>query len=172
MGARWKVTGVEKSLPLFEGVAATPEPTPALPVPTSFQDMQADYATTQTTLGKHPLAFIRSQLTARRYRSSSDLAKTPHSRRVRYAGIVRMRQRPQTASGVTFVTLEDEDGMVNAVVWAHVAERQHRVLVESHLLAVDGRLERVDGVQHLIVDRMENVDALLAGIAARSRDFR
>ena len=170
--ARWKVAGVEKSLPLFDGIAATPEPTPALPVPTSFQDMQADYAATQTTLGKHPLAFIRSQLSARRYRSSSDLAKTPHGRRVRYAGIVRMRQRPQTASGVTFVTLEDENGMVNAVVWAHVSERQHRVLVESHLLAIDGRLERVDGVQHLIVERMENIDALLAGVAAQSRDFR
>ncbi|HWU71159.1 MAG TPA: OB-fold nucleic acid binding domain-containing protein, partial [Pseudoxanthomonas sp.] len=170
--ARWKVIGVEKSLPLFDGLAATLEPTPTLPVPTSFEDMRADYATTQTTLGKHPLAFIRSQLSARRYRSSSDLAQTPHGRRVRYAGIVRMRQRPQTASGVTFVTLEDEHGMVNAVVWAHVSERQHRVLVESHLLAIDGRLERVDGVQHLIVDRMENVDALLAGVVARSRDFR
>ena len=170
--ARWKVIGVEKSLPLFDGLAATPEPTPTLPVPTSFEDMRADYATTQTTLGKHPLAFIRSQLSARRYRSSSDLAQTPHGRRVRYAGIVRMRQRPQTASGVTFVTLEDEHGMVNAVVWAHVSERQHRVLVESHLLAINGRLERVDGVQHLIVDSMENVDGLLAGVVARSRDFR
>lgn len=62
--------------------------------------------------------------------------------------------------------------MVNAVAWAHVAERQHRVLVESRLLAIDGRLERVEGVQHLIVERMENVDGLLAGIEARSRDFR
>ena len=170
--ARWNVSGVEKPLPLFDGLAATPEPTPELPVPTPFQDMQADYATTQTTLGKHPLSFIRSQLAARRYRRSSELADLPHGRRVRYAGMVRMRQRPVTASGVTFVTLEDEDGMVNAVVWQHVAERQHRVLVESQLLAIDGRLERVEGVQHLIVERMENVDGLLAGIEARSRDFR
>lgn len=61
--------------------------------------------------------------------------------------------------------------MVNAAVWAHVAERQRRVLVESHLFAIDGRLERVEGVQHLIVDRMENVDMLLAGVVARSRDW-
>lgn len=91
--ARWNVTGVEKPLPLFDGVAATPEPTPVLPVPTPFQDMQADYATTQTTLGRHPLSFIRGKLSARRYRRSSELADLPHGRHVRYAGMVRMRQR-------------------------------------------------------------------------------
>ncbi|KAB8168476.1 DNA polymerase III subunit alpha [Lysobacter maris] len=170
--ARWKVSGVEKPLPLFDGVPATVEPTPSLPVPSAFEDMQADYATTDTTLGRHPMSFIRRQLAARRFRRSSELATLAHGRRVRFAGIVRMRQRPQTASGVTFVTLEDEDGMVNAVVWHHVAERQHRVLVDSRLLAIDGRLERVDGVQHLIVERMQCVDALLDGIDARSRDFR
>lgn len=129
------------------------ELTPALPVPSSFEDMQADYATIQTRW-----ASIRWLLfAASSRRVVTGVPRTwPRPRMadwVRYAGIMRMRQRPQTASGVTFVTLEDEHGMVNAAVKTHVSERQHRVLVESHLLAIDGRLERVDGVQHLIVER-------------------
>jgi len=170
--ARWQASGVEKLLPLFDGLPGTSEPTPALPVPTPWQDMQADYATTQTTLGKHPMAFLRRQLEARRYLRSAQLEKLPHNRRVRHAGIVRMRQSPGTASGVTFVTLEDEDGMVNAVVWQHVMQRYRRTLVESQLLGLEGRWERVDGVAHLIVERMTKLDELLDGVGAKSRDFR
>lgn len=170
--ARWNVSGVEKALPLFDKLPATPEPAPQLPVPTPFEDMQADFSTTRTTLGRHPLSFVRKALAARRYRRSSELAQMPHGQRVRFAGIVTLRQQPQTASGVTFVTLEDEDGMVNAVVWREIADRQRRTLNESRILGIDGRLERVDGVQHLIVDRMENADGFLATIQTRSRDYR
>ncbi len=170
--SRWAVTGVEKPLPLFDGLPGTPEEAPVLPVPTPFEDMQGDYASTSMTLGKHPMSFVRRQLQARRYRRSGELANIPHGRNVKFAGIVRLRQRPETASGVTFLTLEDEDGMVNAVVWRHVADRQHRVLIESQLLAIDARLERMDGVQHLIVNRMQNADTLLVGMNSKSRDFR
>ncbi len=170
--ARWQASGVEKSLPLFDGLPGTSEPAPALPVPTPWQDMQADYATTQTTLGRHPMAFLRRQLQASRYLSSSQLAQLPNGRRVRHAGIVRMRQSPGTASGVTFVTLEDEHGMTNAVVWQHVMQRFRRILVESQLLGIEGRWERVDGVAHLIVERMSKLDDLLDGVEAKSRDFR
>ncbi len=170
--SRWAVSGVEKSLPLFEGIGATPEDAPVLPVPSAREDMRADYASTSLTLGRHPMSFIRRQLSARRYLRSGELAAMQHGRNVRFAGIVRLRQRPETASGVTFLTLEDEDGMVNAVVWRHVADRQHRILIESRLLAIDARLERVDGVQHLIVNRMQNVDRLLGDVEAKSRDFR
>ena len=90
---------------------------------------------------------------------------------MRIAGLVRMRQRPQTASGVTFLTLEDETGMINAVVWRHLADRQHRVLVDTQLMQIDGRLERVDGVQHVIVQRMHCLDELLQGLRSHSRDF-
>ena len=81
------------------------------------------------------------------------------------------RQRPQTASGVIFVTLEDEFGMVNVVVWHDLAERQRRVLVGSQLLQVDGRLESVDGVRHLIARRLQDLTPLLDGLDIRSRDF-
>lgn len=123
-------------------------------------------------LGKHLLAFIRKKLAAKRCKSSAELAEVPHGRRVRFAGIVRLRQRPETASGITFLTLEDEHGMVNALVWKRVAEEQRRPFLESRLMAIDGRLERSEGVQHLIVHRMENYGEMLEGLAMGSRDFR
>jgi error-prone DNA polymerase len=169
--ARWEVSGVEKPLPLFDTARATVEASVPLPLPSAFEDMQADYNSTGTTLGRHMVSFIRPQLRQRRCQRSDELAALPHGRSVRFAGLVRMRQRPQTASGVTFLTLEDECGMVNAVVWRKIADRQHRVLVEARMMQIDGRLERVDGVQHLIVRQMHNIDALIDGVRTRSRDF-
>ena len=95
-------------------------------------------------LGRHPLSLLRRQLAARRCRRSRELAPLPHGTPVRMAGLVTLRQRPETASGVTFVTLEDEDGLVNVVVWRDLAERQRRVLLESRLLVVEGRLESAE----------------------------
>ncbi|KGM56319.1 DNA polymerase [Lysobacter daejeonensis GH1-9] len=170
--ARWAIAGVEPQLPLFADAAPTPERAIALPMPTAGEDMALDYATTGTTLGRHPLAMIRKALTARRCKRSSELEALPHGRRVRTAGLVTLRQRPATASGVTFVSLEDEDGTINVVVWRHLAERQRRVFLESQLLVVEGRLERQDGVQHLIAERMENASELLGTLATGgSRDF-
>ncbi|MBN8213913.1 MAG: error-prone DNA polymerase [Xanthomonadales bacterium] len=169
--ARWAIAGVEAPLPLFDGVQQTAEPDLAIPLPSVGEDMVADYASIGLTLGKHPLSLIRKQLTARRCLSSADLAKAPHGKRVRFAGLVRMRQRPETASGVTFVTLEDEHGMVNAVVWKRTAEEQRRELLESSLMAIDGRWECVDGVRHLIVYRMEDYKSLITSLRLGSRDF-
>ena len=169
--ARWEVSGVEKPLPLFAQARATAEAEVALPAPTAFDDMQADYNSTGTTLGRHMVSFVRPQLQQQRCLRSDELAALPHGRNVRFAGLVRMRQRPQTASGVTFLTLEDECGMVNAVVWRRIADRQHRVLVEARLMQIDGRLERVDGVQHLIVRQMQDIGGLIDGVRTHSRDF-
>jgi error-prone DNA polymerase len=96
----------------------------------------------------------------------------PHGRNVSFAGLVTLRQRPETASGVTFLTLEDEDGLVNVVVWRQIADAQRRPLLESRLLAVEGRLESKDGVQHLIAKRLTNLATLLGPLDATSRDFR
>ena len=104
---------------------------------------------------------------------SQKLAPLAHGTPVRMAGLVTLRQRPETASGVTFVTLEDEDGLFNVVVWRDVGERQRRVLLESRLLQVEGRVESADGVQHLIAERLEDLSPLLGGLGGpRSRDFR
>ena len=170
--ARWAAAGVEAQRPLFDAAGATAEEAIALPLPTTEDETRTDYAMTGLTLGRHPLQLLRSRLRARRYRRSSELRAMPHGREVAFAGIVTLRQRPQTASGVTFLTLEDEDGLVNVVVWRQVADEQRRPLLESRLLAVEGRLESQDGVQHLIAKRLTNLSTLLGPLSPASRDFR
>ncbi|UHQ20836.1 error-prone DNA polymerase [Lysobacter sp. KIS68-7] len=170
--ARWAAAGVEAQRPLFDAVGATVEDAVALPLPTAEDEVRTDYATTGLTLGRHPLHLLRSRLRARRFRRSSELRAMPHGRDVAFAGLVTLRQRPQTASGVTFLTLEDEDGLVNVVVWRQVADEQRRPLLESRLLAVEGRLESKDGVQHLIARRLSNLSTMLGPLVAESRDFR
>jgi error-prone DNA polymerase len=175
--ARWQSAATEKQLPLFAAAQAvdarsTSEPRIAIPPPSAFEDTRADYASIGLTLGTHPVGLIRRALQQRRYRSARELMQWPDKRNARYAGLVILRQRPQTASGVTFMTLEDETGMVNVVVWAQVAERQRRVFLESQLLAVEGRMESAEGSQHLIATRLEDLSSLLGGVATVSRDFR
>jgi error-prone DNA polymerase len=175
--ARWAVAGVEPQLALFAAVpdatmSDQEEPRVELPQPSIGEDLHTDYATTGTTLGPHPLALLREQLRARRCRSSRELTAIEHGRPVAVAGLVIGRQRPQTASGVVFVTLEDEFGMINVVVWHDLAQRQRRELHESQLLQVNGRLEQESGVRHLIAGRLQDLTPLLAGLSVPSRDFK
>ncbi|WP_200868009.1 error-prone DNA polymerase [Pseudomonas syringae] len=169
--ARWEVAGVEAQRPLFDDLPSE-EHQVTLPLPTVAEDLVADYATLGTTLGPHPLALLRRQLAAKRFRSSQDLLTLENDRTLSVAGLVIGRQRPGTASGVTFVTLEDEFGMVNVVVWRDLAERQRKVLVGSQLLQVFGRLESKSGVRHLIAQRLYDLTPLLTGLDVRSRDFQ
>ncbi len=170
--ARWAVAGVENQAPLFAGLPSQEETQVALPLPSVGEDLHADYATLGTTLGPHPLSLLRSALRTRRCRSSRELPGIEHGKHIGVAGLVIGRQRPQTASGVVFVTLEDEFGMLNVVVWHDLAERQRKVLVESQLMQVDGRLESQNGVRHLIARRLTDLTPLLSGLDVRSRDFR
>lgn len=170
--ARWEVAGVQQQLGLFAGLPRQEETPVALPRPTVGEDLQADYLSVGTTLGPHPLALLRDELKARRCRSSRELLEVEHGRPVSIAGLVTGRQRPGTASGVTFVTLEDEFGNVNVVVWRDLAERQRKVLVGAQLLKVDGTLETEGEVRHLIAGRLSDLSDLLSGITIRSRDFR
>ncbi|MDH0303365.1 MULTISPECIES: error-prone DNA polymerase [unclassified Pseudomonas] len=169
--ARWQVAAVQAQLPLFALVESQPEPAVELPAPSVAEDLVADYVTLGTTLGPHPLRLLRSRLRALGCRSSRELMEVEHGDHIAVAGIVVGRQRPGTASGVTFVTLEDEHGMVNVVVWRDLAERQRRALVGSQLLKVSGRLEQENGVRHLIARRLEDISPLLQGLDVRSRDF-
>nr|WP_298108977.1 error-prone DNA polymerase [uncultured Pseudomonas sp.] len=175
--ARWAVAGVEPQLALFAAVpdatmSDQEEPRVELPQPSIGEDLHTDYATTGTTLGPHPLTLLREQLRARRCRSSRELTAIEHGRPVAVAGLVIGRQRPQTASGVVFVTLEDEFGMINVVVWHDLAQRQRRELHESQLLQVNGRLEQESGVRHLIAGRLRDLTPLLEGLSVASRDFK
>jgi error-prone DNA polymerase len=103
--------------------------------------------------------------------TAAQLRELPHGKLTRAAGIVIGRQRPDTASGVIFVTLEDETGMINVVVWRTVAEQQRRALLGSHLLAVHGVIERQGEVVHLVAGKLVDHSALLGRLIARSRDF-
>ncbi|KTT16520.1 error-prone DNA polymerase [Pseudomonas parafulva] len=169
--ARWEVAAVQAQLPLFADVQAAPEQPVELPAPTVGEDLVADYHAMGTTLGPHPLTLLRSRLRALGCRSSGELKGVEHGDAIAMAGLVVGRQRPQTASGVTFVTLEDEFGMVNVVVWRDLAERQRRALVGARLMKVSGRLEQENGVRHLVARRLEDVSVLLQGLDVRSRDF-
>ncbi|MBM3112889.1 error-prone DNA polymerase [Pseudomonas sp. W15-Feb18] len=170
--ARWSVAAVQAQLPLFAGLEAAQEAPVDLPQPSVGEDLFADYASVGTTLGPHPLTLLRRRLDALGCRSSQALEGAEHGDKVSVAGLVTGRQRPGTASGVTFVTLEDEFGNVNVVVWRDLAERQRRALVGSRLMRVSGRLECESGVRHLIAQRLEDLSPLLQGLDVRSRDFR
>lgn len=168
--AYWQAIGVEKVTPLLSApdIAGVH---PILAIPTEGEDLIADYSSLGLTLGRHPMALLRSKLTRMKLSSASELRDYPHGRRARAAGIVIGRQRPDTASGVIFVTLEDETGCINVVVWRDVADRQRRELLGSRLMAVEGVLERDGEVIHVIARRLIDHSALLGQLHTESRDF-
>ena len=168
--AYWDVAGIDTAQHLLRG-APVAESRPALPAPTEGQDLVADYASLGLTLGRHPLALLRSRLARLRFATAGEIRALPHGRRARAAGIVTGRQRPDTASGVVFVTLEDETGYVNVVVWHDLGERQRRELLGARLMGVEGVLEREGEVVHLIARRLVDHSGLLGGLMTASRDF-
>jgi error-prone DNA polymerase len=168
--AVWDVAGVERLPPLL-AASTFDEAQATLPVPTEGQDIVADYRTLGLTLRRHPLALLRRQLARRRLATSAEIAQMPHGRIVRTAGIVIGRQRPDTASGVVFVTLEDETGATNVIVWRDLGDRQRRELLGSKLLAVYGKVEREGVVVHVLAGRLADLSPMLGGLVAKSRDF-
>jgi error-prone DNA polymerase len=168
--ARWAVAGIERAMPLLQG--SPDEQDIVLPAPNVAEEMLSDYRASGLTLGEHPLALLRTRLQQERALDSRQLRATAHGRGVHTIGLVTQRQKPGTANGTVFVTLEDEHGMVNVVVWSHLALRRRKALLGSRLLGVRGRWECVDGVRHLIAGDLHDYSHLLAGLNAPSRDFR
>ena len=168
--ARWAVAGIERAMPLLDG--SPDEQDIMLPAPNVAEEMLSDYRASGLTLGEHPLALLRTRLQQERALDSRQLRATAHGRGVHTIGLVTQRQKPGTANGTVFVTLEDEHGMVNVVVWSHLALRRRKALLGSRLLGVRGRWECVDGVRHLIAGDLHDYSHLLAGLNAPSRDFR
>ncbi|WP_349985869.1 error-prone DNA polymerase [Stenotrophomonas sp. WHRI 8082] len=168
--ARWAVAGIERAMPLLQG--SPDEQDIVLPTPNVAEEMLSDYRSSGLTLGEHPLALLRTRLQQERALDSRQLRGLAHGRGVHTIGLVTQRQKPGTANGTVFVTLEDEHGMVNVVVWSHLALRRRKALLGSRLLGVRGRWECVDGVRHLIAGDLRDYSHLLAGLNAPSRDFR
>ena len=169
--ARWTIAGVEEPAPLFPSFDRY-EATPMLRQPTEGQDIVADYQSTGLTLGRHPLALIRSNLDHFKYVRAGELKSLPTGRQIAIAGLVITKQRPGTASGVTFVTLEDETGCSNLIVWKAIAEKQRDVLLNARLMGVRGELQREGKVIHVIAKTLRDHSELLGGLAVHSRDFR
>ncbi|HKJ17351.1 MAG TPA: OB-fold nucleic acid binding domain-containing protein, partial [Xanthomonadales bacterium] len=184
--ARWEVAAVEKPAPLWgqgknslkqsrEQTSRSPsfysDPKYSIRPPTEADDIRTDYASTGLTLGRHPVALLRKQLRHRRAVTARELQKRAHGTRLRACGLVTMRQRPATASGTIFLTLEDETGTVNVVIWPRLWEKQRAQLVGATLLAVDGIMETDGKVHHLIADRVHDFSVLARDLDARSRDF-
>ncbi len=169
-GAAWDVAGVERLPPLFAS-STFAEGDPALAAPTEGQDIVADYRALSLTLRRHPLALLRAQLSRQRLLTAAEVAQAPHGRIVRTAGIVIGRQRPDTASGVVFVTLEDETGATNVIVWRDLGDRQRRELLGAKLLAVYGNVEREGQVVHVQAGRLADLSPMLGKLQTKSRDF-
>ena len=166
--------GARQNAPLT-ALAAAQEAGVGLLAPTEGQDIVADYERTSLTLRRHPLALLRRRFDRMRLLPACTVNSARHRQPVRTTGIVTCRQRPSTASGVTFVTIEDETGVLNVVVWRTTAEKYRQALLESTLLTVYGHVERVETAEtpvvHLIASWLADDSRLLGGLKARSHDF-
>jgi error-prone DNA polymerase len=171
-GAAWQAAAVSIRRDLLDeaAIAEAPLAPEALAAPTEGQDIVADYRSLGLTLGRHPLALLRSRLD-RRYATTDFLRTLAHNAPARCAGLVTCRQRPGTASGVVFVTLEDETGLANVIVHPKLVERQRQALLGARLLGVLGVLQREGEVVHLVAKRLVDHTALLGGLPTASRDF-
>lgn len=169
--AAWALAGIETGLPLFES-APTNEAVPMLRVPTEAQNIAADYSSVGLTLRRHPLALLRERFQKRRVATSAELKSTPTDQHVRVAGLVLMRQAPGTANNTTFVTLEDETGVINLIVWSSVSQRYRNPFLQAQLLEVGGKLQHASGVTHVIAEDLVDRTAWLGNMQAIARNFR
>ena len=200
----WALKGLDPELlPLFAGMGTKKAPHPPadegvrgagdddlsaalLPEMTLGEHVVEDYASLGLSLKRHPLAFLRAELAREGRVTAADLARLPKESRVGVAGLVLIRQRPGSANGVVFVTIEDETGVANLIVWPQTLERFRRAVLGASLLACSGRLQREEGVIHVVAERLEDLSRRLntlrhhapqpplakPDLVVASRDFR
>jgi len=169
--ARWAAAGVERLPGFLQGRSATEKEMP-LPAPGEAADIVADYRSAGLTLRRHPLALLRPRLDRLRVQQARHLAQLPNGREVRVAGIVTHRQRPGTASGVMFMSLEDETGLSNLIVWPKILEQQRQHLLASSLMIVAGELQNENGVINVVVRKARDYSRWLGNLRTESRDFQ
>jgi error-prone DNA polymerase len=169
--ALWRSLDSQDALPLFDGLD-TNEPQVTLSAMSAFQEVLADYRHIGLSLKGHPMQFLRRLLEPLGIVPASALAELPNNRWLRVAGVVLMRQRPSTANGITFVTLEDESGQANLIIRPHIWDRYHVAARTASALIAHGRLQREGQVIHLLTHRIEDLSARMANLPSRSRDFR
>ena len=168
--ALWHAVAATPGKGLLKTTAIAADPI-QLTAPSEAQQIIADYRSIGLTLGRHPLALLREHLLKRRLLPASTLADFKQGQIARACGIVTVRQRPATAKGTVFVTLEDETGTVNVIVWPALVERQRQELLQSSLLGVYGIWQTDNSVNHLIAKRLVDLTDLLGSLQTESRDF-
>jgi error-prone DNA polymerase len=173
--AHWAIRGLrDEVLPLFAaadaGRAPQPEivepPVPLVPMPAG-RNVVEDYASVGLTLRQHPVAFLRDALRPRGLVPCADLLASRDGQRLAVAGLVLVRQRPGTATGVIFITLEDETGIANLVVWSNLFERQRRIVLSASMLGCRGRVQREGDVIHVVAEQLEDLSGLLRSVGNR-----
>jgi error-prone DNA polymerase len=168
--ALWQSLPSRETVPLFDDVDGS-EPPAALPPESPLEEVFADYGATGLSLRQHPIAFLRPQLDKLAVVPADRLESLTQGCKLKVAGLVLMRQRPGTANGVTFVTLEDETGTVNLIVHLQVWERHRRIARTAIALLAHGHLQREGEVIHVLVTRLEDFSGPLNNLRASSRDF-
>ncbi|CAG9186285.1 error-prone DNA polymerase [Cupriavidus pampae] len=171
--ARWQARGAalqsaHRDL-LYE--APPEEDMLALPVPRLGEDVAADYASLGLSLKCHPLTLLRERLAAMKYVSAAQLNRMANGRLVRACGIVTVRQRPSTASGTIFMSIEDETGPVNVIIWPSLVENQRKEVLGATLIGVIGTWQRQGEVRHLVAKELVDLSPLLGRLMVGSRDF-
>ncbi|WP_437221928.1 error-prone DNA polymerase [Planctomicrobium sp. SH661] len=169
--AGWQSLLPTDSGPLFESENSE-ELVPPLPTLAPQEEVTADYQTTGLTLRSHPVSFLREELASLGITPADQLLVGNPDRPVKVAGLVLLRQRPSTAKGITFVTLEDETGHVNLIVYQNIWDQYRQAAVSSSLMIATGQLQRHHGVIHVVVRRLDNGSQLLHGVRVKSRDFQ
>ena len=174
--AAWAVAGIDTCpTPMLRETRVNETPI-VLPAPAEAESTLAYYRALGLTLQRHPLALLRDQLDRFKVQPAAVLNGYPNGRLARASGLVTHRQRPGTAKGTMFVTLEDDTGVVNAIVWPSVVESQRKPLLAARLLTLFGRWQcQGEGehvVRHLVVVKAIDHTELLGGLVSRSRDFR
>lgn len=169
--AHWGALGIERLPGALAGRSARETP-PPLPVPTEGDDIVADYRGVGLTLGRHPLALLRARLNRLKAYPAAELVKLSSGLKIRVAGIVTHRQRPETASGVVFMSLEDETGISNLIVWPSVQQAQREAVFGARMMVVQGELQSELGVVHVIAEKVRDYSHWLGRVRVGSRDFR
>lgn len=168
--AQWDLLGVE-ALPELLVDASANEPNLPLPAPTDGENTVADYMSVGLTLNQHPLCLLREKLKQKRIMDSLTWAGVPHGRMARLAGIIKVRQRPGSANGVLFLTIEDEGGPVNVIVWQKVVEQFRKEVLTAKMISVYGLTQREQGVVHLVARKIEDLTWMLGELNTQSRNF-
>ncbi len=171
----WDAKGILPETPLLSQVAEEKSQygKVRLPAPLETDDLRADYTSLGLTLGRHPMAMLRDMGEPFSHcKTARELEGINHGRFVQVCGIVTGRQRPSSASGVLFLTLEDETNNVNVVVWARILENYRAAVIQGRLLRIKGAVERKDSVIHVIAGHVEDLSQYLEQFSLKSRDFR